>query len=722
MLNLAEAERRLVDLAEHKHDADPREAFRSRLDLLKPQRSISTNEFDRTRRWMVNPGGEPFRFDPRKTPYMDGIKDALDNQRVRVVAAKANTRSGKTTAFESFVLRNYTFGPITNVYWFMQDEDSINDYIDERGEEMLRLHPEVNEKVNWDDKRNSRKRKKIRDSLLLYRPATMRALRAKAAPIMGCDELDAWAKKLRDAARTLIESRQEEFGSAAKAYFCSHPDAGPDGGIDAILKDSLQHLWWVRCPHCSRSMSPAAEAEDTERRINWNVPELMALADEMDRMEFLDMVAREARLVCPHDGCHATFDADQRVGLMADGVWLQPHQRLEDDGKITGKTRVAAIMGFVIHGFMSPFQKMREAARDWAAGKLTFDATGNDVHLREVVVKKLGETFRGGAEEEVVEGWRVVQTRLSTHYTMKTVPAGVMFMTAFVDVQGDRFEVRVVGWSLAMESWLIDAYAIKQWPAFGDRSAFDNIDPSNRLSDWDVIEEAVLAASYPLAANKDRLAAGLPELFLPIARVVVNNSGVAGVTNNGRVWLHNLLTRPPAEGQRVIAPYRVLLMQGMDKGDTYGRPKQIMQDDQGRAFEAAIYERYPNVTLVKKIIARRMRLSEGGPGAMHLPSNTTPRWAQELTAERLINGKWIPSSRRNETWDGWVAAEVGRATLQPERPELWKDPVTGEARRPEWAEPRPRGQGIDSMTADPVNVFDRLLQVNRRDDRRGPGR
>src|SRR3546814_14808648 len=79
---------------------------------------------------------------------------------------------------------------------------------------------------------------------------------------------------------------------------------------------------------------------------------------------------------------------------------------------------------------------------------------------------------------------------------MKTVPPGVLFLTAFVDVQVDRFEVVVIGWNLQRESWLIDRFPIKQWPAFGRHGAFDNISPGLNIDDWDVIEEAVIAAAY----------------------------------------------------------------------------------------------------------------------------------------------------------------------------------------------------------------------------------
>jgi phage terminase large subunit GpA-like protein len=674
-----------------------------------PVQAITTKEYARTKRMMVNQGGEPFKYDPAKTPYSDGIMDALDHPMVRLVLVKGNTRSGKTVAAENFALKRWTYGPATNVLWFAQDEDSLNDYIDERGEEMLRIHPEVNEKTNWGDKKSGRKRRDIGRSKIFYRPATMRALRMKAAPLIVGDEIDAWTPKARDAAPTLLTSRQEEFGSAAKAFLASHADAGPDGGIDKHLKDSLLHLWWVNCPHCHNSMSPAQEAEETGKRLAWNVPSLMGMAEGMERLEFLEMVAREVRLICPHDQCKAEFDADQRKDLMSGGMWLQPHQRLMPDGTVEGTARMSTIMGFVIHAFMAPFVKLGETARDWAAGTLAFDDTGNDVQLREAIVKKLGETYFGAKEDEIVEGFKTIQARLSSRYELKTVPAGVKFLTAFVDVQGDRFEVRVIGWDLGKQSWLIDAYAIKQWPRFGEHGAFDNIDPGGKLSDWDIIEEAVLTKSYPLASNPERLARGEQSLFMPIARTMVDGVGVPGVTANARAWLSNLMARKPGGTKRVIPGYRVQLVHGASskKAPLYGKPMPVEVDDVGKQRTIKIFERYPNVHEIKRMISRRMKVETPGPGRMHLPATISKRYARELVSERLTNGDWRKMHRDNETWDAWVMCEVARETLKPDRPELWDQGVL-----PEWADPRPKGQGIDNEPVDAVNPFDRLAAIN----------
>ena len=657
---------------------------------------------------MVNPGGEPFDYDPSLTPYLPGINDAIDTPGVHIVAVKGPARSAKTVSAESMCLRDWSHSATKNVIWFMQDQDSIADYIDERGEEMLRIHPEVNARVNWKDPRNGRFRKRIGKSLLLYRPATERSTRGKAAPRIVADEIDAYQKRIRKAIMQLITARQEEFGSDAKAYIASHPDAGPDEGIDQVLKDCTLHLWHVQCPHCGGVSAVAREAEEWGvPRLTWNVPELMARAEEMEREAFLDWVAASVVLCCPHDGCNATFPIEERQSLMAGGRWLQRHQKWTANGAIEGERKVSKAMGFVIHAFMAPFAKLREIARDWASASMTAE-TGDTTRLKEVVVKKLGETFTGTKTEERIEDWKTVQARLASPYALKTVPAGVRFLTAFVDVQGDRFEVRVIGWDLALQSWLIDAYAIKQWPAMRGRSAFENIQPATRLGDWDVIEEAVLAASYPLASNRERVSAGLPELFLPIARTVINGAGEPGVTNNARVWMSNLLGRKPGEG-RLIPSYRLLMMQGgaSKKGELYGKPKAVEFDDHGRKLRVQIYERYPNVHEIKRIIATRRAIAEPGPGRMHLPQGLSPKIWRELVSERLLNGDWVKTNRANETWDGWVACEVARATLRPERRELWADGAS-----PEWATPAPRGAGIETMITAPVSIFDRLAALN----------
>ena len=84
-------------------------------------------------------------------------------------------------------------------------------------------------------------------------------------------------------------------------------------------------------------------------------------------------------------------------------------------------------------------------------------------------------------------------------------------------------------------------------------------------------------------------------------------------------------------------------------------------------------------------------------------------------ALNYIGGEWVKTGD-NETWDGYVAGEVARATLQPERESLmqkWGGPI---AKLPVWARPFRPGidAGIDSKARDRVSPYARMLEVNKR--------
>lgn len=703
----------MVRLANHALDAKAEAAFAARLDSLLPSQAISTTQYAETKRIFRGPTGKPVKWSRRMTPYIPAIQDALDHPLVREVAVSANGRWGKTVAFENKCMKHWTFGPSFNVLWYMQTQDDLADYVDERFDWMLENHEEVADKIDPRDPKNGRFRKMIGDALLLMRPATPRTTRGKAAPLIGADEIDAYVKRVRNAIRTLIKNRQREFGANAKAYFCSHPDAGMEG-IWGIIHDGLVHLWWWLCPACNKPSSPCQGAD---HRMVWNVPELLGKADEMEHEALLQMIEKEVRLICPH--CRTAVDEKGRLPMSATGTWLQPQQELLEDGTVKGEPRVAETMGFIGHAFMSPFVNLGGLARDWAAAWLKAQHGGDDIALREETVKSLGELYEGADAEAKIDDWKVVQARLTSAYELKTIPAGVMFLTAFVDVQGDRYEVRVIGWDLMSRSWLIDTYPVKQWPGF------DTIDPTNRIRDWDIIEDAVLNQVYPIASTMavvdGRLTVTEDTLYLPIAKTLVNAAGAAGeitnVTWNARVWMANLidpdrplrLAEQGIEPRAAVEPWRVQLYIGSAsvKSPLYGKPYPVNVDDAGKKLPVEVYERAINVFELKRVIARRMRTEVPGPGKMHIPVRLPPRYVRELVAERLVNGVWVRSGA-NETWDGWVACEAARALLQPDREGLWVEP-------PDWATPMPRSAfevHIDLGAA--VSYYDRLADLNRR--------
>jgi phage terminase large subunit GpA-like protein len=79
-------------------------------------------------------------------------------------------------------------------------------------------------------------------------------------------------------------------------------------------------------------------------------------------------------------------------------------------------------------------------------------------------VKSLGEVHEDPDNPAgKVRDWKETKAaHLDTGYKLLSVPRGVDFLTMMVDVQGNRFEAGVWGWSRNRECWLIDRFAIKQ--------------------------------------------------------------------------------------------------------------------------------------------------------------------------------------------------------------------------------------------------------------------
>lgn len=698
---------RLAALKNHEHDASARDAFASQLELARPAELVSTTECAIKHRKLPGPAGGSVPWTPDLTPYVVGIQDACDIPQVRVVGVKGPARSGKTVAAENLCAKNWIYGPSQDVLWYMQSRDDLNDYVDERVEWMLENHEQINVQIDWSYRRNSRSTKFIGDSLARWLAATKSTTRGKAAPIIVADEIDGYTKLVRRSILTRLINRQREFGTGALAYICSHPDEGPQEGIDAVLRQCVTHLWWWQCQACGFYSSPSPEAK---HRMAWNVPELIQRFADLPNKEAIDAIGEHARLVCPHCENEVADTNDyrksERFDMNATGVWLQEHQEIEPDDTIVGTPRVADYMGFTIHGLMSPFNTISGLAREWAAAKMESTLTGIDTELKEVVVKSLGETFNNTPEEKQMEDWQTVKNRLREPYLRGEVPPGVRFLTAFVDIQGDRFEVRIIGWNENKESWLIDYYAIKQPPPDPDtgRPAFENVDPANRPSDWDVLEDGVLRQTYPLVEN--------PALHLPIARMAIDTGGESGVTENARAFASRVITRK----KDPVPQWRLLLTKGASSKTyqpIYGKPKQHAFDDEGKALPGAVWERVVNVHEIKSLIAMRMKLDGSQPGAMHLPQDVKDRMVLELTAEQLVNEAWVAIRARNETFDGWVACEVARETLDPAQRDdnlkiNWDKP-------PIWAKPFEKGKerGIDNTTRSRSGYWDRLRKFNR---------
>lgn len=661
------------------------------IDALRPTELISTAEVAEKYRYLPAFGGGKTRYLPSKTPYMREIHDAFDDVTVRIILVKGNARSGKTTGPENALLKIAKFGPARGMLWYQQSEPDLRRYVEERLDFFFREHDGLEEKLGKRGGRQKWNLKQVDGMPWEWLPANPSTTRQRSAAFIVADEVDAMRPAIGNAILTLIRNRQREYGSLAKACVMSHPDRGPLAGIDQLLVESDRRLRYWTCPDCAHLISPCVEA-GRERRVTWNVPELIkAAGEDVDRDELIDFVEANVFLVCPH--CKGKITNEQRLELDQDGIWIGKGQVIDEHENVAGQRIRTDTVGFVIHAFMTPFVTLGGLAREWVGAWLTFHETGDDALLKEVSVKSLGETYEDPDDPAAQrKEWKEVKAaHLDTGYKLGTVPRGVDFLTMMVDVQGNRFEAGVWGWSRNRECWLVDRFAFKQLLGLED------IAPAEKLEHWDVLERA-LAMTYPLVAD--------PQLHLGIAKMAVDTGGEPGVTNNARIWAANLLAAGKTEA------WRLMLSKGDRhlQGELYGRVNQIKVDDGGRPLPVTVNERIVNVSAVKRVMARRLAIPNPGPGFVHLPADIEDRHVKELVAETFVNGEWISHGRRNETWDTLIMCEVARALLAPETAAIdWvNDP-------PPFAVPFVPSQSEDEDDNKPVggDFFDRLARLNR---------
>lgn len=690
--------------------ADVREIFRQQLDSLRPAEDLSTNEVANKYRWLPTEGGGKRKFLTSDIPYVEGIHDALDDPTKRIVLVKGPARSVKTTAAENHLLKIGKFGPSRNVLWYMHSTSDLEDYVEERGEFFM-SHEGLREKIGKTPRENSRLRKKVDGKIWRWLAANKSTTRGKAAPYIVVDEVDAMRKEIRRAIKTLVRNRQREFGNMAKAYIASHSDEGPLEGIDALLVDSDLRVRMWRCKECGGLASPAVEAPGPSadaprgRRIVWNMADLMQAAAGMARDDLLDFVAKHVLLHCPH--CGVEIDNEARLELDRTGVWFGKGQEIVDE-QIVGEMIDTDTAGFVIHAFMSGLVTLAGLAREWAAAKLDADETGNTAGLKEVMVKSLGETYRRDIAAAKPKDWKTIRSKLmDTGYRLNTVPRGVDFLTAFVDVGGGKFDCGVIGWNRFRESWLIARFTITDWQRPGD-AAPRAINPGDSVLDWGVLEDRLIHRDFPLNDGSGRR--------MMIAKVGIDTGGAPGVTNNARIWAANIMAR----AEDPIPSWRIALLKGQgalkpEKDDKkrkpqtelYTRRRTIEYDDAERQLALPVLERTVYTDEVKLILSTRMMdLETPGPGWMHLPSDVDDRHVRELVAETYEAEMWIRRGA-NELWDIWVACEVLRSLLAPDSEEIdWDHP-------PFWASPFLPDDVDDNEPEQDTSFVGRLTALNK---------
>lgn len=239
-------------------------------------------------------------------------------------------------------------------------------------------------------------------------------LASRPVRIVLCDEVDKYPASAGSEGDPikLIEERSDTFWNALSIRVCS-PTIQGRSRIETEFELGDKRIFHGRCPHCDQLDNLKWE------NVTW---------DEAAGSE-------SARYVCGQ--CRTPWTETERLLAISKGEYVRT-------APFTGHA------SFKVNKLASPWQPVSVLVRKY------LEAKENPEKLKTFTNTQLAETW---VEKGEVPEWKRLYERREL-YATNTLPKGVVFLTAGVDVGKDYLKVEIVGWGRDKQSWSIDLRTI----------------------------------------------------------------------------------------------------------------------------------------------------------------------------------------------------------------------------------------------------------------------
>lgn len=395
------------------------------LQKLKPPPPLTISQWaDKYRVLSSESSAEPGRWHTDKAPYQRAIMDAIGDPHVREVVVMSAAQIGKTDAFILNVLAYYMDYAPAPIMCMQPTLDMGQTLSKDRISPMLRDTPRLKGLVDVKSRfagNTVMKKNFIGGHITIVGANSPSSLASRPIKVLLADEIDRYPKSAGTEGDplNLAKKRQTTFWDC-KTVMVSTPTIKGDSRIEDAFNLSTQEEWNIPCPECG-----------TYQPLVW------------ENVKFdPDNLEKGIDYVCCECGCVAN-----------EYRW----KAQEIKGKYVAANPGAATRGFHLNTLASTFVGWDEVVRKFLEAKEALDH-GNPEEMKVWVNTELGQTW----EER---GIQLEDTELYNRREIypAEVPDDVLFLTAGVDVQDDRFEVEVVGWGEGAECW-----GIRYQKIFGD--------------------------------------------------------------------------------------------------------------------------------------------------------------------------------------------------------------------------------------------------------------
>lgn len=554
--------------------------FKKMYKSLEPAPDLTIGEWaDRYRVLSTETSAEPGKWQTSRTPYMVDIYNCLTNTETESVTIMSAAQIGKTEMLLNILGRYIHLDPCS-ILFVQPTVDDAKSFSKERVEPMIRDTKILRELIKKANKKaeGTVQGKMFPGGFVRFVGANSPSgLASRPIRVTLLDEVDRFPQSagMEGDPVQLAERRTTTFYNK-KMLRVSTPTDKSTSKIDKLFLEGSQEEWCLKCPNCGEYQAPM-----------W---------------DFIKEVDGEIVMECQNCGCLGV-EKDWKKDNQAEGKWIAkfPKER---------KKR-----SFHLNSLASPWRTWKDIWDEY------HDVKDDELRMRAFTNTVLGETFVLHLDE-ILDYEALFERRedygAELHKDIKVLTAGV-------DVQDNRLEVKVVGWGYGYESYVVQ---YRDFPG----------DPG---------KEDVWIQLDKFLSKRFKFDKELMKKPLPIACCLIDSGGHH--TGNVYKYVHGKEKR------------NIFAIKGQGKNGV-----NILN-----GFRTTTKKGVPSINLLslgvnalKDLIYSRLTLIDG-PGAIHFPADSTKGCGMDyfigLTSEVKIKTltskgakiEWqiIPGRKRNEPLD-----------------------------------------------------------------------
>ncbi|EFN8484274.1 phage terminase large subunit family protein, partial [Escherichia coli] len=541
-------------------------------------------------------------------PFQVAIMNSMGNDRIRTVNLIKSARVGYTKMLlgvEAYFIEHKS----RNSLLFQPTDSAAEDFMKSHVEPTIRDVPVLLELAPWFGRKH-------RDNTLTLKRfssgvgfwclggAAAKNYREKSVDVVCYDELSSFEPDVeKEGSPTLLGDKRIEGSVWPKSIRGSTPKIKGFCQIEKAANESAHFMrFYVPCPHCGEAQYLKFGDDATTFGLKW----------EKGKPETV-------YYLCEHNGCVIRqSELDQ-----TDGRWICDNTGMWTRDGLTfysaGDEEIPPPRSISYHIWTaySPFTTWVQIVYDW------LDALKDPNGVKTFINTTLGEPYEEAVAEKL--SFELLLEKVC-HYDAQ-VPLRVVYLTAGIDSQKNRYEIYVWGWAPGEEAFLIDKQIIMGRPE--DEDTLKRVD-------------AVIRKKYRHADGTE----------ISISRVCWDTGGIDQDIVYQRSRKHGTFFVLPIKGASV-----------------YGKPVITMPKKRN---QRGVFLCEVGSDTVKEMLYARFALpvvsaSEVAPYTFRFPDNPdifSDVEAKQLVAEELVekvvNGRvklqWDARKRRNEALDCLVYA------------------------------------------------------------------